>query len=117
MQVRTKRIYEQPSQQDGYRVLVDGLWPRGVRKADAELDEWARDLAPSRALRTWFGHDPARWDEFRRRHFNELAKQDEAVRALVERAGGGRITLLYAAKDEEHNNAEVLKEYLEEVAS
>lgn len=113
MQIRTKRVYQQPSRQDGARVLVDGIWPRGVRKEDARLDRWLRGIAPSRELRQWFGHDPAKWDEFRERYFQELDDNSEAVDELIKAAGDGRVTLVYAARDEQHNNAVALKEYLE----
>ncbi|MBX3209320.1 MAG: DUF488 family protein [Labilithrix sp.] len=108
--LRIKRIYEPPSPTDGERVLVDRLWPRGVKKEDARLDAWLAELAPSDALRRWFGHEPRRFAEFRRRYLRELERSPS--RALVEelarRAARGRVTLLYAAKDEEHNNAVVL---------
>jgi uncharacterized protein YeaO (DUF488 family) len=89
--------------------LIDRLWPRGVSKADARLDEWTRDVAPSAALRRWFGHDPLRWDEFQRRYRAELARQPQALKALRRRAREGPITLVYAARDEAHNDAVVLR--------
>lgn len=108
-----RRIYLPPTADDGVRVLVDRLWPRGVGKADAALDLWARDVAPSPALRQWFGHDPARWNEFRRRYRAELDAAPAAVAQLrALRAPGRRLTLLYAARDEQHNHARVLCEYL-----
>jgi len=112
--IRTKRLYDPPEPGDGRRVLVDRLWPRGIKKADAPFDEWLRDAAPSTELRRWFAHDPAKWDEFRRRYAKEL--EAPAARAAVERlkelASRGDVTLLYSAKDEVHNNAVVLREYL-----
>jgi uncharacterized protein YeaO (DUF488 family) len=92
--------------------LIDRLWPRGVSKADARLDQWLRDIAPSAALRRWFGHDPLRWDEFRRRYRAELARQPQALKALRRRAREGPITLVYAARDEAHNDAVVLRAVL-----
>jgi uncharacterized protein YeaO (DUF488 family) len=110
--LRLKRAYEPPADSDGYRVLIDRLWPRGVSKEEARLDEWARDLAPSSELRRWFAHDPARFDEFRRRYRRELDEHDEKVRDLRRRARAGRLTLVYGARDTEHNDAVVLAEVL-----
>ncbi|MCC7021373.1 MAG: DUF488 domain-containing protein [Thermomicrobiales bacterium] len=113
-QVRVRRIYEPPTPDDGRRILVDRLWPRGVSKARADLDAWVKDVAPSTELRTWFGHDPAKWDEFARRYRHELTEHPEAVQELVDAAGTGPVTLLYAARDEQHNEALVLQKLLEE---
>lgn len=110
--VRIKRAYEAPSADDGTRVLVDRLWPRGVRKADAAIDHWAKELAPSTELRKWFGHDPARWAEFRQRYAAELREQGEALDRLRALAEKGPVTLVYAAHDEEHNDAVVLRDVL-----
>lgn len=110
--VRIKRAYEAPSADDGTRVLVDRLWPRGVRKADAAIDHWAKELAPSTELRKWFGHDPARWAEFRQRYAAELREQGEALDRLRGLAEKGPVTLVYAAHDEEHNDAVVLRDVL-----
>ena len=112
MEVRLKRAYEPPAASDGYRVLVDRLWPRGVRREEARLDEWARELAPSAELRRWFGHDPERFEEFRRRYTDELAGQEEKLRELRRRAREGALTLVYSARDVEHNDAVVLTEIL-----
>jgi uncharacterized protein YeaO (DUF488 family) len=112
--IRTKRIYEEPSEDDGTRVLVDRLWPRGFSKEKASLDRWEKDLAPSNELRRWFGHDPAKWEEFLRRYRAELVGKEEALARLRREADEGTVTLLYAAKDEEHNNAVALKRHLEE---
>jgi uncharacterized protein YeaO (DUF488 family) len=112
MDVRLKRAYEPAEAADGYRVLVDRLWPRGVSKEKAQLDEWARELAPSSQLRTWFGHDPARFDEFRRRYLEELAAHEAKLAELRERASEGTLTLVYAARDSEHNDAVVLADVL-----
>ena len=116
MAIRLKRIYDPAARNDGLRVLVDRLWPRGVKKEDAELDHWFRELAPSDDLRKWYGHDPEKWEAFRERYMAELdEKQDrEAIETLAEAADGGRVTLLFAAKDEAHNNAVVLKHYLQD---
>ena len=110
--VRIKRAYEAPSADDGTRVLVDRLWPRGVRKADAAIDHWAKELAPSTELRKWFGHDPARWAEFRQRYAAELREQGEALERLRALAEKGPVTLVYAAHDEKHNDAVVLRDVL-----
>jgi uncharacterized protein YeaO (DUF488 family) len=111
---RLKRIYAPPEDADGLRVLVDRLWPRGVRKTEAHVDKWLKAAAPSPALRTWFGHDPARWGEFRRRYRDELDGEAETVTELRDLLEQGPVTLLYAAHDEAHTHALVLKEYLEE---
>ena len=112
MDVSIKRVYDDPAPDDGYRMLVDRLWPRGVTKQRAELDEWAKDVAPSPELREWFGHDPARFDEFGRRYRAEL-DANPAVAAVRQRAAAGpRLTLLYAAKDPLVNHAVVLRDYL-----
>ena len=108
MDVRTKRIYEPAAADDGYRVLIDRLWPRGVSKADARLDEWARELAPSDGLRRWFGHDPERFEEFARRYRDELAAHGDALEALRTRARRGTVTIVFGARDAEHSNAAVL---------
>jgi uncharacterized protein YeaO (DUF488 family) len=112
MDVRLKRAYEAPAASDGYRVLIDRLWPRGVKREGARLDEWARELAPSGELRRWFGHEPERFEEFRRRYTAELAGQTEKLRELRRRARHGTVTLVYAAHDEDHNDAVVLAEIL-----
>jgi uncharacterized protein YeaO (DUF488 family) len=113
MSVRLRRAYDQPAPDDGYRVLVDRIWPRGVSKEHAEIDEWARDLAPSGDLRRWFGHDPQRWEEFQRRYRDELDRNSDAVDRLAQRASQGRVTLVYSARDQERNNAVVLRDVLE----
>lgn len=110
--VRLKRAYESPAAGDGHRVLVDRLWPRGVKKADAAIDLWAKELAPSTELRKWFGHDPARWEEFRRRYSEEIDKHRDELDRLRDVALKGVITLVYAAHDELHNDAVVLREIL-----
>ena len=112
MAVRIKRIYEPAVQSDGYRVLVDRIWPRGISRAEARLDEWARELAPSTELRRWFGHDPGRFEQFRRRYAEQLKAHQQELDGLRKRARNGTVTLLFAARDTEHNNAAVLAELL-----
>jgi len=116
MDIRVKRAYDPPASNDGYRVLVDRIWPRGVSKEELRADAWERDLAPSSSLRRWFGHDPERWEGFRERYFRELDRQGDVVKPLLERARGGRITLVYGARDTRHNNAVALREYLKQRA-
>lgn len=111
--IRVKRAYETPSPDDGVRILVDRLWPRGVTKARAKIDEWMKDIAPSPQLRKWFAHDPAKWKAFQQRYSKELKEHPEAVDQLRKMAKQGRVTLIYAARDEEHNGALVLKAFLE----
>ena len=111
--IKIKRTYDPASPQDGTRFLVDRLWPRGVSKAALKMDGWLKEVAPSDELRRWFGHDPARWDEFQRRYFAELKRIPAAWQPLLEAGRQGDVTLLYSAKDEEHNNAVALKAYLE----
>jgi uncharacterized protein YeaO (DUF488 family) len=108
--VRLKRAYEPPAPDDGERILVDRLWPRGVSRGDAALDAWMKDIAPSTALRQWFAHDPARWDMFRDRYAEELRDHADLVEQLRERARRGPITLVYSAHDAEHNDAVVLRD-------
>ena len=110
LDVRTKRVYDPADADDGHRVLIDHVWPRGVSRERARLDEWARELAPSDELRTWFDHVPVRFGEFRSRYRDELAAQPERVDDLRRRAASGRLTIVYAARDREHNNAVVLAE-------
>jgi uncharacterized protein YeaO (DUF488 family) len=110
--VRIKRAYDPATSSDGYRVLIDRLWPRGVSRERANLDAWEKELAPSTQLRRWFRHQPGRFDEFRRRYVDELRSQRPALTALRRRARNGTVTLVYAASDEEHNDAVVLAEVL-----
>lgn len=110
--IQIKRVYEPASPEDGWRVLVDRLWPRGMTKQRAQADLWLKEAAPSTELRRWFGHDPAKWDEFMRRYRAELDAQPEAVAALLAAAARGRLTLLYSARDETRNQAVALREYL-----
>ena len=112
--VRLKRAYEAPDRGDGRRVLVDRLWPRGVSKAEAAIDEWLKDLAPSTDLRKWFGHDPARWKQFKQRYWRELKDKKDDVDVLRHKAREGKVTFIYAAHDEDHNGALALKEFIEQ---
>jgi uncharacterized protein YeaO (DUF488 family) len=112
MSVAAKRVYESPARDDGTRVLVDRLWPRGVSKSDAKVSRWMKEIAPSDGLRKWFGHDPKKWASFKVRFWKELHEHDELVADLLKIAHGGRLTLVFSAKDENHNNAVALKEYL-----
>ena len=111
--IRLKRVYEKPSRADGFRVLVDRLWPRGLTKERAALSLWLKDVAPSAELRKWFGHDPARWKGFQTRYRKELAGRKDALKLLRQKARERTVTLLYGARDEEHNEARVLKKVLE----
>ena len=115
MQIWLKRAYEKPGPQDGTRVLVDRLWPKGISKEEAKIDVWLKDIAPSNELRKWYGHDPDKWEEFKRRYYCELnAHGNEAVAKLLEMTRKGRVTLVFGAKNERLNNAEALKEYIKE---
>lgn len=107
------RVYEPPGRREGARFLVERLWPRGMKKDSLRMDGWLKDVAPSDGLRRWFGHDPARWQEFRRRYWAELDARKDAWRPILEAARRGDVTLLYSARDTEHNNAVALKAYLE----
>ena len=112
MDVRLKRAYDPPDAADGYRVLIDRLWPRGISRDRAKLDGWEKELAPSTELRQWFGHDPTRFEEFRRRYVDQLRHQRPLLSALRSRARDGTVTLVYSAHDEEHNDAVVLSDVL-----
>lgn len=110
--IKVKRVYEPPVPGDGARFLADRLWPRGMKREALQLDSWLKDVAPSDSLRRWFGHKPARWDEFQHRYFAELDAKPEAWRPVLEAARRGNITLLYSARDTQHNNAVALRAYL-----
>lgn len=110
--LRLKRVYEKPEKSDGMRILVDRIWPRGLKKDDAALDGWMKDIAPSTELRQWFGHDPERWAEFRKRYAAELAKRGDMLEELRAAARKETVTLLFSAHDEAHNNAVALREML-----
>jgi uncharacterized protein YeaO (DUF488 family) len=111
--IRLKRAYDEPGPDDGLRILVERLWPRGLSKERAAVDLWAKDVAPSPELRRWFNHDPARWDEFKERYRAELRRKEKVVEELRRECRGRPVTFVYAARDEEHNGALVLKRYLE----
>lgn len=110
--IKLKRAYEPPARDDGTRILVDRLWPRGLKKADAAIDEWMKDIAPSTGLRKWFGHDPARWQEFRRRYRAEIRQHPELLERLRRLAQQSPLTLVFSARDETRNDAIVLKDVL-----
>lgn len=113
--IKVKRVYDLIEDDDGQRILVDRLWPRGVKKKEVKIDVWMKELAPGHRLREWFGHNPERWVEFKEQYRQELTEKgkEEALKTLIEKAKGENITLLYAAKDREHNNALALKEVIE----
>lgn len=111
--IRVKRVYDPPAPDDGHRFLVDRLWPRGLAKDKGRIEAWLKEIAPSAELRGWFGHDPAKWEEFQRRYCAELDAKGEALQPLVEAARSGTVTLLFSARDTAHNNAVALKGYLE----
>jgi uncharacterized protein YeaO (DUF488 family) len=113
MTIKLKRVYQEPAREDGFRVLVDRLWPRGLSKPKAAVDLWLKEAAPSPELRQWFGHDPSRWKEFRQRYRVELKDHKDAVHLLKEKSKQGTVTLVYGARDAEHNNAQVLKRVVE----
>ena len=110
--IQIRRAYDRPGRGDGFRVLVDRVWPRGVSKQALDLDAWRKEIAPSTRLRQWFGHDPEKWSTFRARYFQELQKNRAAVEQLMAHVRQGTVTLLYGAKDREHNDAVALKEFL-----
>ena len=112
MAIQLKRAYEPAARTDGIRVLVDRLWPRGVSKEVAKIDRWLKEIAPSTALRKWFNHDPSKWEKFRVRYFRELDRNTDAVKELRALARGKTVTLVYSAKDEEHNQAVALRDYM-----
>jgi len=111
--IKLKRVYDAAATTDGSRFLVERLWPRGIRKANLKIDAWPRDIGPSDALRRWFGHDPKRWEAFRKRYFDELDSKPEVWETVLEAARHGTVTLIYSSRDTEHNNAVALSEYLE----
>lgn len=111
--ILTKRAYDPPCVGDGLRILVDRLWPRGMKKEGLLLDDWIKDISPSDELRRWFAHEPAKWSQFVERYFKELDENKESWQTLLNKAKHHRLTLIYAAKDTEHNNAVALKQYLE----
>jgi len=112
MKILVKRIYDPPGKKDGLRVLVDRLWPRGLKKEKAGVHKWLKDIAPSDSLRKWFSHDPEKWQEFKRQYFKELKEKNDLIKWIEEKERNQTITLLYGAKDPRYNNALALKEYL-----
>ena len=113
MKIRTKRVYDPPANSDGYRVLIDRLWPRGLSKQVARVDYWAKSCSPSSELRKWYGHDPAKWEEFRRRYFLELESNPEAVAEFHKHVPSGLVTLLFSSRETDLNNATAFREYVE----
>lgn len=113
MKLGLKRVYEEASKSDGYRILVDRLWPRGLTKEAAHIDMWLKDAAPSSELRKWFNHEPEKWEQFRAGYLDELKQHPECVEPIKEHIHKGPVTLVYGARDEEHNQALVLKEFLQ----
>ncbi len=111
--MKIKRIYDLPSENDGFRILVDRIWPRGLSKKKVKVDFWMKDIAPTHGLRKWFAHDPQKWVEFKQKYFKELHRKKELINTIIEKAKEGEVTLLYGAKDKEFNNAVALKEYIE----
>jgi uncharacterized protein YeaO (DUF488 family) len=114
--IKLKRAYEKPSKEDGFRILVERLWPRGLTKQRAAVDLWLKDVSPSPKLRKWYGHDLARWNEFQERYWKELQENQEPINLLKQKAKEGTVTLVYAARDAEHNSALVLKQFLSKKA-
>lgn len=112
MNIKIKRVYEKPEKADGFRVLVDRLWPRGLTKEKVAADLWLKDIAPSTELRKWFNHDPDKWPEFKKKYIAELKENTEPVSVLKEHANKGTLTLLYGARDQVHNEAQVIKDFI-----
>jgi len=116
MEIQVKRVYEKPQKGDGRRILVDRLWPRGLSREGAKIDRWAKEVSPSHELRKWYGHEPAKWEEFRKRYFTELSGKKEEMAQLRKEVAEGKVSLLYSSKENELNNAAALKSYLEHPA-
>lgn len=110
--IKLKRAYDPPSKEDGTRILVDRLWPRGISKTDLKIHLWLKDAAPSANLRKWFSHDPEKWDEFKKKYFGELSKNPKVLLPIIEASKAGKVTLIYGARDTEHNQALCLIEFL-----
>jgi uncharacterized protein YeaO (DUF488 family) len=115
MLIKIKRVYDEPDESDGYRILIDRLWPRGLSKEKAKIDLWLKDIAPSDNLRKRFAHDPNKWVEFKKRYFEEIDNNKKVLELMLKKAKEGAVTLLYGAKNEKFNNAVVLKEYIEKL--
>lgn len=111
--IKTRRIYDRPEADDGFRILVDRIWPRGLKKNDVKIDLWQKNIAPNSALRKWFNHDKRKWNEFKSRYYEELKDKQEIVKLFLEKTEEGTITLLYSSKEEKYNNAIPLKEFLQ----
>jgi uncharacterized protein YeaO (DUF488 family) len=114
MKTKIKRVYEKPAKEDGFRILADRLWPRGLTKEKASVDLWLKEIAPSTELRKWFGHDPEKWNEFQKKYVAELKKNKETVSILKEKIKEGPVTILYGARDQVHNEALVILDFLDE---
>jgi uncharacterized protein YeaO (DUF488 family) len=117
MAITLKRVYEEPLESDGIRILVDRLWPRGLTKEKAKVDVWLKEIAPSTELRKWFNHEPGKWPEFKKRYWTEISNNNDALSALKKHLAKGKATIVYGAKDEEHNDAVVIKQYLDKTES
>jgi len=113
MKIKIKRVYDKPEAGDGVRILVERLWPRGLSKKNAKVDMWLKDIAPSTELRKWYSHDPAKWEEFRKRYFHEINNNREAVKELRDITEGKDVTFVYGSKEEKYNSAAALKDYIE----
>jgi uncharacterized protein YeaO (DUF488 family) len=111
--IKLKRVYETPEKEDGFRILVERLWPRGISKERARIDLWLKDAAPSPELRKWFSHDPEKWDEFHKRYYAELKLKKDILDMVKQRSGAGTVTFVFASRDEEHNSALLLRKYIE----
>lgn len=113
MDIKIKRIYDEPANEDGKRIFVDRLWPRGITKERARIDLWAKDIAPSHALRKWFGHDPGKWSEFKKRYFSELDSNTTSLKSISELVSNNNVTFIFSSKEPRFNNAAALKQYFE----
>jgi uncharacterized protein YeaO (DUF488 family) len=111
--IKLKRVYEEPTKEDGFRILVERLWPRGVTKSHAVVDLWLKDIAPSPKLREWFAHDPAKWEQFCERYWTELRRKEDLINLVKQKIKEGQVTFVYAARDEKHNGAVALKIFIE----
>jgi uncharacterized protein YeaO (DUF488 family) len=116
LSINVKRAYERPSGDDGFRVLVDRLWPRGINKKEAKIDYWAKEIAPSTELRKWFSHDPEKWNGFKKRYFKELVKHPQETSFIIKKTNENKVTLVFGSKEEKFNNAVALSEYLENIS-
>jgi uncharacterized protein YeaO (DUF488 family) len=117
MTITLKRVYAEPSESDGTRILVDRLWPRGLTKEKAKVDVWLKDIAPTTELRKWFNHEPSKWPEFKKRYWDEISNNTDALSTFKKHLADGKVTIVYGAKDEKHNEAVVIKQYFDKKAS